>query len=66
MHFSLIMGECRYPGKSTNEIITDLDELSPKTRDLTIKFLEKCEENGLAVRITETNRTQTKQDLLYR
>lgn len=58
-------GVYRYSSKSTNEIITDLDELSPKTRELTIEFLEKCEENGLSVRITETYRTQPRQDLLY-
>ena len=51
--------------ESYTEIITDLDELSPKTKELALEFLEKCEENGLSVRITETYRTQARQDMLY-
>lgn len=58
-------GDYNYDDDSTSEIIKDLDELSPKTRELAIKFLEKCEENGLSVRITETYRTQMRQDSLY-
>ncbi|WP_353093007.1 M15 family metallopeptidase [Tissierella praeacuta] len=51
--------------ESSTEIISDLDELSPKTRELAIKFLERCEEDGLSVRITETYRTQARQNMLY-
>lgn len=51
--------------ESSTEIIKDLDELSPKTRELALEFLEKCEENGLDVRITETYRIQARQDILY-
>lgn len=54
-----------YDDKSTNQIIKDLNELSPKTRKLAIIFLEKCEEKGLSVRITETYRTQDRQNMLY-
>jgi hypothetical protein len=59
-------GNYRYINESSTEINSDLDELSPKTRELAIKFLEKCEENGLSVRITETYRTQARQDMLYK
>ena len=58
-------GEYTYTDESTSQIITDLDELSPKTKELANEFLEKCEENGLSVRITETYRTQDRQDMLY-
>lgn len=58
-------GKYGYIDESTTEIISDLNELSPRTRELAIEFLEKCEENGLSVRITETYRTQARQDMLY-
>lgn len=58
-------GEYGYIDESSTEIISDLNELSPRTRELAIEFLEKCEENGLSVRITETYRTQARQDMLY-
>lgn len=51
--------------ESSTKIISDLNQLTPKTRKLAIEFLEKCEENGLDVRITETYRTQARQDMLY-
>lgn len=54
-----------YAETSTSENISNLDELSPKTRGLANKFLERCEEEGLSVRITETYRTQERQDMLY-
>lgn len=59
-------GNYGYINESSTEIISDLDELSPKTRELAIKFLEKCEEKGLSVRITETYRTQARQEMLYK
>lgn len=59
-------GKYEYMDESSTEIISDLDELSPKTRELAISFLEKCKENGLSVRITETYRTQARQDMLYK
>ncbi|MSU02711.1 M15 family metallopeptidase [Tissierella pigra] len=59
-------GKYEYMDESSIEIISDLDELSPKTRELAISFLEKCKENGLSVRITETYRTQARQDMLYK
>lgn len=58
-------GDYTYSNDSTTEIISDLDELSPKTRELAIEFLERCEEEGLSVRITETYRSQSRQDMLY-
>lgn len=58
-------GTYTYTDESTSEIIKDLDELSPKTKELAIEFLEKCEKNGLSVKITETYRTQERQDMLY-
>ena len=59
-------GNYGYINESSTEIISDLDELSPRTRELAIKFLEKCEEKGLSVRITETYRTQARQEMLYK
>ncbi|MBU5310821.1 M15 family metallopeptidase [Tissierella carlieri] len=59
-------GNYGYINESSTEMISDLDELSPKTRELAIKFLEKCEEKGLSVRITETYRTQARQEMLYK
>ena len=58
-------GSYGYIDDIATEIITDLDELSPNTRELAIEFLNRCEENGLDVRITETYRTQARQDILY-
>ncbi|WP_138159342.1 M15 family metallopeptidase [Peptoniphilus catoniae] len=47
------------------EIISDLEELSPNTKKLAYKFLERCEEEGLSVIVTETYRTQERQEKLY-
>ncbi|MDO5725904.1 MAG: M15 family metallopeptidase [Tissierellia bacterium] len=47
------------------EIINDLDQLSPHTEKLAREFLKRCDEKGLAVKITETYRTQNRQDYLY-
>lgn len=58
-------GDYEYRDDFYHGIITDFDELSPKTRDLALEFLRRCEEEGLNVRITETYRTQARQDLLY-
>lgn len=58
-------GNYEYQDDSTTEIIRDLDELSPKTRELAIEFLDRCEKEGLNVRVTETYRTQTRQNILY-
>ncbi len=46
-------------------VVSDLDQLSPKTRELSILFLQRCAEEGLEVKITETYRTQARQDKLY-
>lgn len=58
-------GNYTYTDESTTEVIKDLDELSPKTKELAMEFLEKCEENGLSVKITETYRTQERQNILF-
>ena len=41
-------GEYKY-SESTTEIISDIDELTPRTRGLAIEFLKRCEESGLSV-----------------
>ncbi|RVU54813.1 M15 family metallopeptidase [Anaerosphaera multitolerans] len=51
--------------ENSTETISDLNQLSPKTKKLAEKFLEKCAENNLAVEITETYRTQARQNMLY-
>lgn len=58
-------GNYEHIDQYSTEIITDLDELSPKTKELALEFLRRCEEEGLSVRITETYRTQARQDILY-
>lgn len=45
--------------------ITDLDQLTPKTKALCLAFLERAQEQGLKVRIVETYRPQERQDYLY-
>lgn len=48
-----------------DEIISDLDQLTPKTKEVAEKFLYACQVQGLDVRITETYRSQERQDWLY-
>lgn len=48
-----------------DKVISDLDELTPKTKKLALKFLKRCEEKGLPVKITETYRTKARQEFLY-
>lgn len=45
--------------------INDLNALEPKTRKLAETFLTRCYEEGLPVVITETYRSQARQDELY-
>lgn len=45
--------------------ITDLDQLTPKTKALCLAFLEEAGKQGLKVRIVETYRPQERQDYLY-
>lgn len=45
--------------------IDSLDELDEKTREAALLFLEIAEAEGLEVTITETYRTQERQDHLY-
>ncbi len=53
------------PVLQRTEKCNDLDQLSPKTRELCEVFLEKCKAEGLPVLITETYRTQERQEMLY-
>ncbi len=45
--------------------INDLNQLSPHTKKLALKFLQKADEEGLPVEITETYRPQERQNYLY-
>lgn len=45
--------------------INDLEDLEPQTQELAAAFLNRCHEEGLPVVITETYRTQERQDQLY-
>ncbi len=56
-------GELVFEGQETK--INDLNELDPKTQELAENFLARCHEEGLPVVVTETYRTQARQDELY-
>ena len=43
----------------------DINELTPAAKRACTRFLERCEERGLKVRITETYRSQERQNYLY-
>lgn len=43
----------------------DLDELSPKAKKACSLFLAECKRQGLSVLVTETYRSQGRQDYLY-
>lgn len=45
--------------------IDSISQLTPRTQKRCERFLQRCSEEGLAVKITETYRTQERQDLLY-
>lgn len=47
------------------ERISDINELDEDTKVLCLEFLRICKEQGLNVRITETYRTQERQNWLY-
>lgn len=47
------------------ERISSLEELTEKTREAAVLFLELAEKEGLPVLITETYRTQERQEYLY-
>ena len=50
---------------NTTTACRDISELAPNAQKACRLFLEKCEENGLKVRITETYRSQKRQNWLY-
>ena len=50
---------------NTTTACRDISELTPNAQKACRLFLEKCEENGLKVRITETYRSQKRQNWLY-
>ena len=54
-----------YKGPVTSDVISDIEQLSPKTKELALEFLARCEAEGLPVQITETYRTQERQNALY-
>lgn len=47
------------------EACRDISELTPNAQKACKLFLKRCEENGLKVRITETYRSQERQNYLY-
>lgn len=47
------------------QIIRDISELTPTAQQACKAFLYKCKQQGLKVRITETYRSQERQDELY-
>lgn len=62
----LHQGENReFVTEESTEKINDLEELDPQTQELAAAFLNRCREEGLPVVITETYRTQERQDELY-
>lgn len=48
------MAECR-----------DINELHPKVKELALKLVELCKQNGLNIAIGETYRTKERQNELY-
>ncbi|MDO5028893.1 MAG: M15 family metallopeptidase [Bacillota bacterium] len=48
-----------------SEPVADLDQLTPRTKDLAEKFLYQCKTQGLEVKIVETYRPQERQNWLY-
>ena len=46
-------------------VIKDISELTPKAQEACNAFLKVCEQRGLKVRITETYRSQARQNELY-
>ncbi len=50
---------------NTTTACRDISELTPNAQKACRLFLERCEENGLKVRITETYRSQERQNWLY-
>ncbi len=52
--------------KDSNEQIREISELTPHTQKLCKEFLNRCENAGLPVIITETYRSQKRQDELFK
>ena len=48
-----------------DQAVADLDQLTPKTRRVALEFLAACQRQGLNVKITETYRSQKRQEALY-
>lgn len=65
--YSLIFDHATYDKISNNpeEIVSDINQLSPHTKNLALKFLERCYEENLNVKISETYRSQERQNYLY-
>lgn len=60
-----LIEEASYPPLYGNQIVSDLDQLTPDTKALAEEFLARCQAEGLEVKITETYRTQGRQNQLY-
>ena len=52
--------------KDSTEQIREISELTPHTQKLCKEFLNRCENAGLPVIITETYRSQKRQDELFK
>ena len=52
--------------KDSTEQIREISELTPHTQKLCKEFLNRCENEGLPVIITETYRSQKRQDELFK
>ena len=68
--FRLISKEKRYYEDalydiSVEETIRDIDELDSETKAKCEEFMSICEQEGLNILVTETYRTQARQDYLY-
>ncbi|MDO4618440.1 MAG: M15 family metallopeptidase [Clostridia bacterium] len=48
-----------------SRIISDINELTPLAKKACMLFLKECKNRGLKVRVTETYRTQERQNELY-
>lgn len=58
-------GDYKSDYSNPKEIITDINELTPRTKKKALQFIAACNDAGLYPKITETYRTQERQDMLY-
>lgn len=48
-----------------DKAVTSIDQLTPKTREKCQEFLDRCDQEGLRVSITESYRPQERQNMLF-